>query len=55
MNFSPNAPLRSSFERGSNDHGERLNQSVIGEMDGFGRALRDTGPAFNALFRMDRM
>jgi len=32
-----------------------LERSIIGELDGFGRALVDAGPAFNAFFGMDRI
>jgi hypothetical protein len=34
------------------DYWER---SIIGELDGFGRALGDAGPAFNTFFWMDRI
>jgi len=32
-----------------------LEGSIFGELDGFRRALGDAGPAFNALFGMDRI
>jgi hypothetical protein len=32
-----------------------LERSIFGELDGFGRALVDAGPALNAFFWMDRI
>jgi hypothetical protein len=32
-----------------------LERSIVGELDGFGWALGDAGPAFNTFFWMDRI
>jgi len=39
----------------SQRNGDYSERSIFGELDGFGRALGDAGPALNTFFWMDRI
>jgi hypothetical protein len=42
-------------KRRSQQNGDYLERSIVGELDGFGRALGDAGPALDTFFWMDRI